>query len=855
MLNRLHIMMFFCIYLYIYGCRVLYILVERINTNIGWGAMMTKKPDYEDLEDRILELETLLSEKKNVNVYREIVEFLPDPALAIDLEGKITVWNKAMEDLTNIKAKDMLGKDDYEYALQFFGVRRPILIDIVLKNHAGLKGKYKNIRRTGDVLYAEIVTNLINGKRMLLAGKARPIYDSSNTVIGAIEIIRDITEQRKSEESISKRQEQYRLLADNVQDIIWVIDMDMKYTYVSPSVERIRGYTVKEAMNLSIDKVFTPDSLKIFIDIINKEPALRKKKRKARVFEAEQLCKDGTTIWTEVQASFILNEDDKPVAMLGITRDISARKRAEDALRKSEERYRFIAENIHDVISVLDMEMTLTYVSPSVERLRGYMAEEVLAQPLEMIFTSDSMELIKKVLSEELKLEKMGSADKQRPRTVELEQIRKDGSTVWTEVTGSFIHDHEGSPIGIIGVARDINERKRAEQEKKNYEMRLIRAQKMEAIGTLAGGIAHDFNNILSAIIGYTELARGCVPADSRAYTDLKEALKAEGRAKDLVSQILTFSRQVETTPKPIMVHLVVKEALKLLRSSIPTTISIEQHIEDTTGAVLADPTHIHQVVMNLCTNAYHAMREKGGVLKVCLTSIEIDDTYALEHPNLHAGPYINLTVSDTGKGMDAETICRIFDPFFTTKIKGEGTGLGLSIVHGIVIDMDGDIIVSSEPGKGSVFEVFFPVFGLSPKGIPENDESIPRGNGENILIVDDEQTILQFTKKMLKNLGYKVHTTVESKEALEMFLADKGLYDLVITDLTMPKMTGYQLASEVKMARPDIPIILISGFSEKVLEKDISIYGISKFVNKPYTQSAIGKAVHAVLNSDLGIE
>jgi CheY-like chemotaxis protein len=373
----------------------------------------------------------------------------------------------------------------------------------------------------------------------------------------------------------------------------------------------------------------------------------------------------------------------------------------------------------------------------------------------------------------------------------------------------------------------------------------------MESIGTLAGGIAHDFNNILSAIMGYTELALDDIERDSQLYTNLQEVFRAGKRAKDLVQQILAFSRQSEQGRKPVQVKHIINEALKLLRSSLPTTIEVRRDIRSDALA-MADPTQIHQILMNLCTNADHAMREKGGVLEVKLEDVELDADFTAAHPNIKPGAYINLTVSDTGHGIPPGVLERIFDPFFTTKEIGEGTGMGLSVVHGIVGSYGGAITAYSEPGQGSTFKVYLPIIERRKEPEIRTEESISTGS-ERILFVDDESVLVDMGKQILESLGYDVITRTSSIEALELFKAQPDRFELVITDMTMPNMTGDDLAQELMHIKPNIPIILCTGFSATIDEQKARAMGIRAFVLKPIVKREIAATIRKVLDQTVG--
>ena len=401
-------------------------------------------------------------------------------------------------------------------------------------------------------------------------------------------------------------------------------------------------------------------------------------------------------------------------------------------------------------------------------------------------------------------------------------------------VTARPFYDNTGKLIGIVESFQEITEWKKAEAEKTKLEKELRQAQKMESIGTLAGGIAHDFNNILSPIYGYSEMALMSLPDDHKAKNHLDHVLKAAQRAKELVKQILTFSRQGTQTQSPLEVQSIIKEALKLLRASIPSTIEIRENIDPHCGQVQANPTQLHQVLMNLCTNAYHAMRETGGILGVSLTPYTVTGDDTIKNVNLRPGPYLRLEVSDTGQGMDKQTLSKIFEPYFTTKEPGEGTGMGLSVSHGIIKGHGGHICVYSEPGQGSTFHIYLPVVEeTAPQLEAISSEPLPTGD-EKIMLIDDEESTLDVEKNALTTLGYDVSDFKDPLEALEYFQHHADTFDIIITDMTMPRMTGDKLAGALKAIRPELPVIMCTGFSEIINEETAKKIGITAFLTKP---------------------
>ena len=383
---------------------------------------------------------------------------------------------------------------------------------------------------------------------------------------------------------------------------------------------------------------------------------------------------------------------------------------------------------------------------------------------------------------------------------------------------------------------------------------RLRQMQKMEAIGALAGGIAHDFNNILAPILGYSEMLLCDLPESSPLRKDVEQILAAAQRAKDLVKQILSFSRQAEQEIRPVRVGIIVKEALKLLRASLPSTIEIRQNIapDSLSCNVMADPTQIHQIMMNLCTNAGYAMRQRGGLLQVDMENTELDSVFVCRHPELKPGSYLKLSVKDTGLGMEPAVRQKIFDPYFTTKEQGEGTGLGLTVVYGIVKNLGGTITFDSEPGKGSTFHVFLPKVECDIIPETEGKKPLPRGS-ERILLIDDELCMTEMMRQMLERLGYRVTAHTNSMDALEVFRRRPDQFDLVITDQTMPCMTGTELARECMRIRSGIPVVLCTGFSELVDEEKAPTLGIRGFVMKPVTIATIAETIRCALEGGNG--
>ena len=514
-------------------------------------------------------------------------------------------------------------------------------------------------------------------------------------------------------------------------------------------------------------------------------------------------------------------------------------KRMADALRESEASLRSIFRVAPIGIGVV-RNRVLTQVNTRICDMLGYAAEELQGQSARLLYpTDDEFDFVGREKYIQIKARGTG--------TVETRWQRKDGGIIDVLLSSTPLDPSDWSK-GVTFTALDISASKQAEQQRLRLEDRLRQAQKMEAIGTLAGGIAHDFNNILAAIIGFAELAKIGAQGNGEATANLAEVLKASFRARDLVRQILTFSRQTETEFGPIQVQPIVKEALRLLRASLPSTIQVRQDLASE-GLVLGDPTQIHQVVMNLCTNAFHAMQSQGGVLEVGLSETQIATSPPPALNALPQGPRLRLRVRDSGPGIDPGIIHRIFDPYFSTKDKGKGTGLGLAVVHGIVQNHRGAIQVSSRPGEGATFDVYFPmVEAAAAAAEAAPDEAVPGGR-ERILFVDDEPSIEFLGKQMLGSLGYAMTTCGTAVAALDLFRSDPSAFDLVITDMTMPLMTGDRMALEMMVLRPDLPVIICTGYNELLTEERARELGIRALLMKPFLKNEAAEVIRQVLD------
>ncbi len=564
------------------------------------------------------------------------------------------------------------------------------------------------------------------------------------------------------------------------------------------------------------------------------------KKGKSTIFETTHVDFKGDIKHVEFSLTPVHDDQGNIIYIVPEGKDITQKKQSENQLIESERNYREIYNSSSDSICIHDLETgEIIDVNQTMLDRFGYVHQE--ARQLEIGDISSN----EPPFNQEKAYEKIRKAVEDNPEPFEWLCKHKDGSCFWGEV--ALKKTQIGGKGRVLAVIRDISKRKQMDSEQKRLKSQLQQSQKMEAIGTLAGGIAHDFNNILFSILGFGEMLQDELAHESDAYKMQEKIMIAGHRAKDLVQQILLFSRQADQEIKPVQPHLIIKEALKLLKATIPATIKVKENVPTNCGSVLADPTQIHQIIMNLSTNAYHAMTDKGGVLAVSLSNVSImEEDIFFSDLELEIGPYLRIEIADTGHGMDSATLEKIFDPYFTTKLKGEGTGLGLSVVHGIVNDMGGAVKVHSEAEKGTNFQIYLPQIDDQEDTGPNEKLTLPKGE-ERICIVDDEKLITEMMHLLLEKLGYSVESYTNAQDALEAFKLNPNRFDLIITDLTMPDMTGIQLIQKIFDLQADFPVILYTGFSELINKEEAEELGIKAFLTKPVLRYDLA---HAIRNS-----
>ncbi len=926
---------------------------------------------------RLREAERSLKETNRL--YGIITEFTSDAVWTMDMNLRTTwatpsvVRNRgySVEELAAMPIEEHLTPASLQRAVEI------IAAEMTPENLANrnrnlvVHGEFEYRCKDGSTLWADTVVRLLRDE----AGNPQNFLCSSH----------DITAWKRTEAALRESEEKHRLVAENVSDIIWTADMDLNFTYISPSVTRIRGYSVEEALAQKLTDRLTPASLQKALDVMAVQTRRRQEGQQRRddklTIELEMYSKDGSTVWTENEINYLFGREEKPIAIVGVTRDISHRRKMEEAIRESEERFRSIIQSSSDVIMILDRQGTVTYESPSTERtfgyppgyfigrsavsmihpddieriagdlsevvqatndhipsefrvrkadgtwlsleavgsnqfhnpgirgllitardvterkaalkalqageerfrlitenskeviwmtdmdlrftyvnayiehLLGYTPEEALSCTLQTVMPPTSQELCLNLLFEELENERRGDQPPMRSRTIEVEHIRKDGQPIWTELKMTFLRDASGKATGILGFTSDTTEQRQIEAARQSMEERLRRAEKMEALGTMAGGVAHDLNNVLGVLIGYAELMLMEVPEEAPLKNHVSNILKSGERAAAIIQDLLTLARRGVAVSKVVNLNEIVSASLETpefekLKSYHPH-VTFRCRLGEDLLNVKGSPVHLSKTVMNLASNAAEAIAGTGEVTIV--TENRYLDAPIRGYDEVKSGEYAILKVSDTGSGISPADREKIFEPFYTKKVMGRsGTGLGLSVVWGTVKDHDGYIDVESSQGTGSVFTIYLPVCRetLSVDGAPVSPESY-RGRGETILVVDDVEEQRELAKRMLSLLGYHVTTVSSGEEAVEYLREHRA--DLLVLDMIMePGIDGCETYRRVLGIHPRQKAIIASGFSQTERVKEAQGLGAGGYIRKPYLMERIGVAVRKELDRAL---
>jgi two-component system cell cycle sensor histidine kinase/response regulator CckA len=782
-----------------------------------------------DITDRV---RAQMSLKESEERYRALVEHAGD-AILVAQDGLIQFINPRATETLGRSAEELSGRPFIDF---IHPDDRALVSSCHFKRLAGEPVPevypFRVIDKEGNTRWVEI-------NAAPIAWNGRP---------ATLNFLRDITARTEAEQELTNALSLLSATLDATADGILVVDRQGKITSFNRTFlemwripeEIIRSRDDDQALAFVLEQLQEPD---LFLSKV-RELYARPEAESHDVLH----FKDGRVF---ERFSRPQRQGSAVVGRVWSFRDVTERYRAQQALATSEQRYRLLAENATDVIWTMDLDLRFTYLSPSVQRLRGYSVEEALSQGLEEILTPASYRAAMEALWDELETESESASPSREPRsrTLELEQRCKDGSTVWTESTITFLRDADGKPTGILGVTRDVSRRKEVEGHLRATREQLFHAQKMEAIGRLAGGIAHDFNNLLTVVDGYAQLSLAGLEEGSRLRKHLELISEASNKASGLTKQLLAFSRRQVMEMQVLDLNAVLRRLEAMLRPLLGKDIELAIVAAEGIGRVRADPTQVQQVILNLAANAKDAM-PGGGTLTIETANVELDEHYVKSHAETRPGPYVMLSVSDTGTGMTPEIRQRIFEPFFTTKELGRGTGLGLATVYGILRQSNAHIWVYSEPGQGTTFKIYFPRV-EEPLTEPRKagSEGIPKGD-ETILLVEDDRAVRQLAARLLNSLGYRVVQAADAEAAVSLCERVAHPIHLLLVDVVLPGTKGPELAAQLERLHPEMKVLYMSGYTDNA----IVVHGVLepgvRLLQKPFSLADLAKKVRETLDA-----
>jgi PAS domain S-box-containing protein len=806
---------------------------RRDGTLFPYSVSLAARRDSDGKPVGIVGLGTDLSEHRRMEValaqerqlMRSLLETTTDNIYFKDLESRFLRVSTAQARWLGADSADaVVGKSDAD----FFGD----------EHAARAHSDEQEIIRSGKpIIDFEEEDTWKDGHTAWVSTTKIPLRAENGEIIGTFGLSRDINERKHTEEELARSRELYRVVVENSHDMIAVLDPMGRFVFASPSYEQALGYGPEELVNVS------PISLVHPSDVQRASDALRQvvTRQDAAVIELRMRHKRGNWIFVEGTTTSVMDENGKLQSILMSVRDISERQVAEEELREAEARYRLLVEQLPLItyINVPGESGRWVYLSPQLEEILGYKPSE---------WTSDFHNFVEAIHPddrERVTAERAASGAKGRIG-LEYRLMTKNGRAVWMRDEAVIVRDLSGKPLYVQGYLLNINVEHEAESERLRLEAQLLHSQKMEAIGRLAGGIAHDFNNLLTAIIGYSELIVSELDPASSLARDAEEIKRAAEQAAAMTQQLLAFSRRQVLQPALLNPNEVIGHMEKMLQRLIGENIQLVTELESEIATIRCDRSQIEQVIMNLVVNARDAM-PRGGRIVIATASTEVDTAEAAEL-GLPPGSYVVATISDTGFGMDEETISHIFEPFFTTKEQGKGTGLGLATVHGIVEQSNGAVVVASTVGEGSVFRVFLPV---TPEGADADRVATPIGEmhgSETLLLVEDEEMVRQLVGRVLRELGYEVFETSSGEEALSVSDSLECPIDLLVTDVVMPGMNGRELAELLTVSRPTTRVLFMSGYTEEAIVHRDVFGGETEFIGKPFTPQELAQKIRDVL-------
>jgi PAS domain S-box-containing protein len=758
----------------------------------------------------------------------DIIEFLPDATLAIDKEGRVIIWNKAIEKMTGIPAAEMIGKCDYAYTIPFYGEARPQLMDLVFADREEIADRYPDITRQGNTVMAEVFCNALhNNEGAWVFAKASPLHDQSGNIIGAIESIRDITERKQAEDKLRVAQLQWSQFLEASPDPMWIKDASGRYVAASKSYFHIDPSAKGNIIGKTDAECFPPEKATMYV--ADDRVAIEKGVSEGEVTAVG----DDGKVRTFLTKKVILRAPDGSLAgTLGVSRDITERKQAEQESQRERAFFDRLVETAPEGIAITDTQGRIMQVNAEFVRMFGYGVNEVVGQYLDDLVAPPARQEEARAITR--------STSQGEKTLLETVRHKKDGTLVDVSLIAAPILI-AGKQVALYDIYRDITKQKRAEAQ-------LRQSQKMEAIGELAGGIAHDFNNLLTGILGNIALMRSSLPPADPLLENLNAVETSARQAATLTKGLLTFSRSAVVLPVPINITAALDATLALLKQSLPATMEIIRDDEQTAWNVLMDQSQITQILLNLAVNARDAMKGKG-TLTIRTSNEVVGEKYVQTHPFARTGEFVHLSVMNMGPGIPPAILEHLFEPFHTTKPAGSGTGLGLSVVYGAVKQADGWITAASTEDAGVTFDIYLPrcleepTPFLAPASIP-----VDIGSG-TILVVEDEPVVCAVAQALLSRSGYTVLTAPDGASALNVLREHPVGIELILLDMTMPGMTTGEIVQAIRVLDPAVPILLNSGYASNDTVRQMVEEGSAQgFLGKPYTLDELVEKVQELL-------
>ncbi len=737
--------------------------------------------------------------------------------------------------------QDLKYKYVNEYGLRLLGCSGNKLNDVNMLQDVHPEDRDYLKKRIEDRLLGRTVEDIVeyrvyaaNGKMKWIEAKgALTLWEGQAAILG---FVTDISDQKQIEEDLRARDEKLRFLAENMGDIIWTVDENFNTTYVSPSIEKVLGFTPEERKKQTLEEMVTPGSIQViqahFEEELQKIYTTQHDPSQSLTVEVEYYKKDGSTIWLESKVKWILDAHGNMVGLHGVSRDISEQKMVREALQASEERLQAIFKANPDPVMVFDAKGNTQYLNPAFIEIFGWSVDD-FREGKALFVPDDQVGDTDKIIDEVVHSGKTGR--------IQTRRSTKNGDLIDVILSAATINGPQGNHIGMMVNFTDITEQRKLEA---NFQQ----AQKMESVGRLAGGVAHDFNNMLGAISGYAELALQKIDASHSASNYLHEICKVTQHSADLTRQLLAFARKQTVAPRVIDMNEAISGMFKMLRRLIGEDINLTWKPGEELWLIKVDPAQIDQILANLCVNARDAIPGAGKIIIETQNEV-LDEEYCALHPGAKPGQYAKLALSDDGQGMDKKTMEKIFEPFFTTKELGKGTGLGLATVYGIIKQNNGFIKVDSELDRGTTFQIFLPKTEEALKPETEIKPTITVKGSESVLVVEDDPSILAVCSEMLEQSGYNVLTACTPSEALEIVKQKKPQFQLLLTDVVMPEMNGKELKELLEKYNPNFMTLYMSGYTSDIMHHQGELEADTHFIQKPFSKNTVALKIRKLLD------